>query len=206
MTVERDTINAYADFLDRSPDDDDLGRVVEDDTPWGPLVVFLDIDGVLNSSEWDRDRPRGTGHLRHFDPAAVARLNRLTDTTSASLVISSSWRQFGEEYVTRMLRSAGVTAPIVGVTPVLDDGSRIMRPVPRGHEIMVWLDTASFVPPRFVILDDEDDMRALGRRLVRTDHSVGMTDADVDRAIALLLPTDDPSSSSGEHGAGGEDA
>ena len=146
-------------------------------------VVFLDIDGVLNSVTWSRTRPRPSSD--NFDPSAVARLNRLIEATGAAIVVSSSWRQYGEEWVTKALKNAGVLAPIIGCTPILDDGSTIMRALPRGKEIQAWLDAWPDVET-FVILDDEPDMVHLRRRLVRTDQEVGLTDADVDRAIAML--------------------
>lgn len=183
MSIEHEVAGALSRAWDAAPDDD--GRGVWDRMPG--CVVFLDIDGVLNSATWHREQPRSAGPRAHFDPAAVARLNRLTDRTGAGIVVSSSWRQFGARYVCDTLRSVGVTAPLVGMTPILDDGLRIMRPLPRGHEIQAWLDAAVPVPV-FVILDDEPDMGFLHRRLVLTRHEVGLTDTDVDRAIALLLP------------------
>lgn len=149
-------------------------------------IVFLDVDGVLNSAEWHREGHRGLGRLGHFDPAAVARLNRLTQATGAQIVVSSSWRQYGEDYCRDILRQVGVAADVIGVTPILDDGSEIMRPVPRGQEIQAWLDAQPSQPDAFVILDDDNDMEGLRHRFVRTRHAVGLTDADVEHAKWLL--------------------
>ncbi len=66
-------------------------------------ILFLDIDGVLNSPEWfGHWPPKGetTAGIdvrdlalvadTYLDPAAVRRLNRLA--AKAEIVISSSWR------------------------------------------------------------------------------------------------------------------
>lgn len=147
-------------------------------------IVFLDIDGVLNSAEFHRERHRRLGRLGHFDPAAVERLNRLTDNTGAVLVISSSWRQYGEDYCRELLRQVGVKAKVIGVTPILDDGSTIMRSVPRGQEIQAWLD--EHPTEAYVILDDEDGMDGLRHHFVHTRHEVGLTDGDVERAMWIV--------------------
>lgn len=150
-------------------------------------VIFLDVDGVLNSAEYHRER-----HVRGrkpLDPVAVRRLNHLTDRTGARIVISSSWRQWGFLNVRQMLKDAGVTGWIVSRTPILDSGrteTGIYGWVPRGVEIASWLASTRTPVDRFVILDDEDDMAHVGHRLVRTSHDVGLTDEDVARAHFLL--------------------
>lgn len=57
-------------------------------------VLFLDIDGVLNSDTFYINRPKETKQLPYplseFDPACVERLNRIFSETKARLVISSS--------------------------------------------------------------------------------------------------------------------
>ena len=53
-------------------------------------VLFLDIDGVLNSREcWDRLRG-----LRHkIDREKVALLNEVVAATDCRIVVSSTWRK-----------------------------------------------------------------------------------------------------------------
>ena len=116
-------------------------------------VIFLDIDGVLNSQDWYRyrrdniamDAVEGQYPFYEFDPRAVARLNRIIEETSAKIVVSSSWRS-GQtvESLQKLLDSVGVVGEVIGLTPHLwcrkpyadMDGYR----VPRGCEIDWWLD------------------------------------------------------------------
>lgn len=101
-------------------------------------VIFLDIDGVLNSASFVRkleDKHRVLDHGDHFRPkrnttctcfalenqidaAAVARLNRLVSETDAKVVISSSWRKlFDPIELHRILSEHGLIAEIIGETP-----------------------------------------------------------------------------------------
>lgn len=161
--------------------------------------VFLDFDGVLNSTGWlnrsgtnsfiDAERSHENYLLwsaQDISPKAVRRLNRLLRLTGAKVVISSSWRLIHDtEELVAMLVSKGFAGDVVGVTPSLHrdvDGNKMVR----GHEIQAWLD-ANPGTERFIILDDEGDMAHLKDHLVRTLMKRGLLDEHVDRAIGMLL-------------------
>jgi len=116
-------------------------------------VIFLDIDGVLNSNDWyvyrrdnvAMDSVNSQYPFYEFDPRAIVRLNRIIEKTEAKIVVSSSWRS-GEtiESLQKLLNSVGVIGEVIGLTPHLwsnkpyegMDGYRM----PRGCEIDWWLD------------------------------------------------------------------
>lgn len=52
------------------------------------ILVFLDIDGVLNNESFLLK----SGGAEAFDPDNVKLLNKLIKETNASVVISSAWR------------------------------------------------------------------------------------------------------------------
>jgi hypothetical protein len=152
-------------------------------------VIFLDIDGVLNSERFMRaQHERGVvskdveEHCRdQIDPAAVALLNELIETSGAEVVISSSWRRlFTIGEISRGLRHNGFAHPrsIIGKTPALD--------VERGHEIQAWLDERG--PTDFVILDDDSDMVHLAPRLILIDCAHGLQREHVEAALRLFAP------------------
>lgn len=163
----------------------------------GRGIVFLDIDGVLvNRASFRMPRTRcskftATHCTAH--PTCVENLNRIIAMTGASVVVSSVWRMFGIETMRELFEQWGVEAEIVGVTADLSrppEEGRVWRSVERGEEIQLWLDTHSEVKS-FVILDDDADMAHLSHRLVQTEFEPGLTEADADRAIAILnAPTD----------------
>lgn len=169
-------------------------------------VIFLDIDGVLNSEAFAlklEEKHRQLGHTSdtvcdcfmlysHVDREAVARLNRLVDVTSAKIVVSSTWRKkFGVAELQSRLGDHGLVGEIIGVTPdgyktdelrdSLGHGVRIFR----GHEIDFWLQQHPDVE-RFVILDDDSDMVMHKNRLVQTDCYEGLLDEHVELAIRVL--------------------
>ena len=175
-------------------------------------VIFLDIDGVLNSEAHGRrleEQHRALGHADpvrpkrettcdcfklydQIDRAAVTRLNRLVAATTAKIVISSSWRKlFDAPELERILFEHGLVAEIIGMTP---DGHRepemleVFGPLGRifrGHEIDFWLRKHPEVVS-FVILDDGSDMEMHKNRLVQTDCEEGLLDDHVELAILVM--------------------
>lgn len=156
-------------------------------------VLFLDIDGVLNSRKWF-----GSLHAtivaakypeEHFDPAAVARVNAIVERTGAVICVSSSWRlgrsvaELGE-----LLATQGIRAEVVGATPV-DFRAR-------GLEIARWLAEHPEVTV-YAILDDDSDMRQLARQHVKTDFEDGLLDHHVESAVSLLGVVDGACRSAG---------
>jgi len=116
------------------------------------------------------------------DPAAVKRLNMLLKETGAKIVISSSWRHAHPHPTGRMQKildlSGMVGGDVIDETPVMVG--------PRAFEIASWL--ASHPGTRkFVILDDGSSAgEGMGKWFVHTDLAVGLTDADVKKAITIL--------------------
>jgi hypothetical protein len=158
-------------------------------------VVFLDIDGVLNSVEFAR-RTEFTGWPDgHIDHEAVKHLNRLITETDAKIVISSSWRKMLDpEELAKVLARAGCVGEVIGETPDFWKREREQelweRPTQRferGDEIQAWLDEHSEVEiEAFVIFDDDSDMVHLVDRFIKTDSETGLLDEHIERAITML--------------------
>lgn len=146
-------------------------------------VLFLDIDGVLNTSDFIRALP---AHKREHDRyrlnrAAVARLEHVRRATGCRIVVSSSWR-IGEsiETIAAWLREAGLGTIVRDATPVLSKE--------RGLEIQAWLDAhAAEGPFRVAVIDDDSDMAHLRPFHVKTSFfGAGLEDAHVGRLVRLL--------------------
>jgi hypothetical protein len=175
-------------------------------------MIFLDIDGVLNSEAYVLKLEEKHRALGHTDPArpkrettcdcfklyhqidreAVTRVNRLVEATGAKIVISSSWRKlFDPPELHRILGEHGLVAEVIGETP---DGAHDPEMqetyghtarIYRGHEIDLWLKKHPEVE-RFVILDDGSDMAMHKNRLVQTDCEEGLLDDHVELAIRVM--------------------
>lgn len=156
-----------------------------------PLVI-LDVDGVLNHEALYAANARRAGQTKPadwLDRACVSRINALCERTGAQVVISSGWRRYlGVAGAVDALRAGGLTAKVLGATPVIDvlphdhpDAARLHR----WGEIRAWLDAHPEIT-RWVAIDDVALDGVPAGRQVRTDIAVGITDADCDRAAAAL--------------------
>ena len=135
-------------------------------------VIFLDVDGVLNSSQDGFNiKLETTKHL--------VLLKQLVDETGAEIVLSSSWRIYDKTraFIKKKLEEYGIA--LIGVTP--DTGES------KGKEIKKWLDETPYSIESFVILDDDSDMDEYAHaKLVKTDSNIGLQKADIIKAIHLL--------------------
>lgn len=145
-------------------------------------IIFLDIDGVLNSDSWYRRRflhpdfecEGRYHHTDDFDPDAVACLNQLT---GASIVLSSSWR-LDYENTKSDLEYNGVKLPIIGSTPYIPGSIK-------GYEIQQWLDNNHV--DKYVIFDD--DMCVLENQknnFVHTSYNTGLNGDNIKTAKQIL--------------------
>lgn len=157
-------------------------------------VIFLDIDGVLNcrtSKSYCHDDECGL--ITGIDSDKVKRLAKIVEATNAKIVLSSDWRVGWEKYYTTRkpshakyldnhLKKKG-NLTIFDKTPLFYSGYW------RGEEILTYLKACPNIT-NYVILDDtffEDfSDKRIEEHLVLTNHSVGLTDADCEKAIDIL--------------------
>ena len=149
-------------------------------------VIFLDIDGVLNSVEY-LDKVKNSdiqGIERDIDVGKVKLLKRAIDETGARVVLSSSWRYTrNARYLKELLANYEIR---VDSTPYIQDI--------RGLEIKKWLSENQGVED-FIILDDEifDSFdEELIKKLVKVSNGngrslgEGLLPRDVDEIIERL--------------------
>jgi hypothetical protein len=161
-------------------------------------IIFLDIDGVLNTKWWytqmDRNTPRDKyGYA--FDPKAVANLRRVVDETGAGIVISSSWKCMGLSQMEDMWDERNLPGKVVGITPnsvsdelLVDTDIDSMELFHiRGEEIKEWLTKHGKHVSHYVIIDDMDNMLPEQQsHFVQTNPEVGITEDDANKAIVIL--------------------
>jgi hypothetical protein len=104
-------------------------------------VIFLDIDGVLNSDE--TSNPRDLPYI--VDKKLLGQLRKLLERTKAKVVLTSSWR----------IDPVGLFAARYWKVPFMDV-SPDMPDRPRCEEIRTWLKYHPRIT-RYVVIDDEDD-------------------------------------------------
>ena len=135
-------------------------------------VIFLDVDGVLNSVQdrfsWTLESDK---HLMLL--ACIVR------RTNAKIVVSSSWRNY-DLLDTLKERLNDFSMSIYDKTCYSEHGIR-------GLEIKERLDNHRDVES-FVILDDEDfDIKSyFPNNLVKTSTKAGLQKKDAEKCIAIL--------------------
>lgn len=110
-------------------------------------VIFLDIDGVLNSDAYMKKQLDNSskGIESEIDPATLILLKKAVDTTGAKIVLSSSWRITRKcNELEKFLMKFGIS--LSGKTPYVDGK--------RGLEIKQYLSENENVE-QYLILDDE---------------------------------------------------
>lgn len=153
-------------------------------------VLILDIDGVVGAGRvWSQNEARRwTSPAGWLDPVLIARLNRLVRQSGAAVVLSTAWRNIlGTASTADVLRACGFTGEVIGATPDQRTPEMVAahERAPRWPEIRAWLDANPHVT-RWAVLDDDEIDRVPTDRFVRTNAVHGLTDADVDRAVAIL--------------------
>ena len=161
-------------------------------------IIFLDIDGVLNTQDWHsrmtKDIPKDEfGYA--FDPVAVANLARIIEKTDAVIVISSSWKFYGVAKLRQMWKIRNLPGTILDITPNTVSDEVLLNAnldemelgVCRGNEIKEWLSKHKGEVSNYVIIDDFDDMLPEQEdHVVLTDTLIGITEFDAEKAIAIL--------------------
>lgn len=147
-------------------------------------VLFLDIDGVLNSEQFIRHRLLKGDPYQHkdMDPYAVSNLQFIAHhVKDLKIIISSTWRVLHPlEEIKEMMTKSGFDSSelIIGCTP---DGRR----GPRGAEIDQWLKENPGTES-FVIIDDDSDMEPHLERLIKTSSLDGLLLSQAKRAVMML--------------------
>ena len=143
-------------------------------------ILFLDIDGVLNSTKFFESNSMKCSKDDHIDLGAVVILKRILNKTNAKVVLSSSWR--GHEDNHKIIKEN--VCDFIDITPRCCEGIR-------GVEIYKWINKNYKWEERkklkYAILDDDSDMLLWQKdSFFHVDHKVGLTEEIADEVIKHL--------------------
>ena len=156
-------------------------------------VIFLDIDGVLNSMDYF-EKTKGMKGYREINPQKVEFLKEIVDKTNAKIVLSSTWRGLAKNeneeehpmysYLADTLRKHGME--IYQHTPYIGQN--------RPKEIKAWIENKAEEIESFASLDDdftEEDYKQYGISdcLVKTsfyEKDGGLRKEHAEKAIEIL--------------------
>ena len=175
-------------------------------------LIFLDVDGVLNSDRWskwifhNRWFLKEGGH-RHIDPNGVSKVIEICKQTDAKIILSSSWRLWNYEQTKNNLGGLRDLRPLleylVGITEKTEDrhrGTEIKKYLERCKDQNFYWEHGWLKNPSttieisedsiYIIIDDDEDM--LDEQLpyfIHTDFMDGISTEDVNNSIKLLNRT-----------------
>jgi len=152
-------------------------------------LIFLDVDGVLNSIGRAKMQGPFNYTARGINPLALSMLRELCERTAAKIVISSTWRNSigsSVDWWKGCFAAHGwehPQAPVIGLTPSLSKGFR-------GDEISEFLvnlqkDCNPKTSISYVIFDDDSDFHP-GQPLIKVDGEHGLTWEHVCKAHFML--------------------
>jgi len=142
-------------------------------------IIFLDIDGVLNCEDAFKDGSRirykdykDISYKTFYKPSKIL-INKLIEETGAKIVISSTWRKSGIDFIRKVWESENMSGEIIGITPNFSGETNFT--LPRGLEIKQWLEKKELRQifwckemqqeyidkskiENFIIIDDDSDM------------------------------------------------
>ena len=160
-------------------------------------VIFLDIDGVLNSNFWNDNHQREISDGTLIDESKIKLLGELIRNTSAEIILHSGWKYWFDsnleplckeaENLRNMLNKEGIL--VGGVTP--DHSTEEIRKskkfsLVKADEILDWLEQHIDVYKWIVIDDLNLHNEEVAIHQVKTDQSIGLTLEDVRKAEKML--------------------
>lgn len=157
-------------------------------------ILFLDIDGVLNSQDDVDARHNSLDKTRDefgalFDERCVRWLKCIIDRTNCKIVLSSSWRCRGLNKIQLLWEIRDLPGEVIDITPtevsseVINLYAATNNEADRGYEIQEWIDINK--PEKYCIVDDDDDM--LGHQnFVKTNKVYGLDYKTANLIVSIL--------------------
>ena len=148
-------------------------------------ILFLDIDGVLNSTKFFYEKNELEYYknisfpLDSFDYRKIELLNYILDETNAKLVISSDWRY--DDDLEPCLKFHGLKHEIYGRTSYDKHGRR-------GYEVQKYLLSLKEEIDNYCIIDDIDEwfLPIQSNNVVKTTFNEGLTKELSEKVINIL--------------------
>lgn len=146
-------------------------------------IIFLDVDGVLNSQNklielYNKTNKPHSGINFPFDEKCLENLKILVEETHSKIVITSTWRKYKEEIelLNSILDIYNLKQEVIGFTKILNQK--------REYEIKEYIKSNNV--ESFVIIDDIKDMNDLNEYLVVTSYRTGLTKENIEQARKIL--------------------
>lgn len=142
-------------------------------------IIFLDFDGVLNNIAQAVVRGERAYLACEIDKTALGLVRWCAESTGAKVVVSSTWRMQGKDWVKGVVEASGWDfPPIYDITPKLHGV--------RGEEIQKWINDQDEDVTYAIVDDDSDMLDSQLENFVQTDPALGFTLYDAVDVINIL--------------------
>ena len=161
-------------------------------------VLFLDIDGVLNSNSENDIHQREISDGKLIDETKIKLLAHLVKKTNPKIILHSGWRMWFDSELKPLRMEAKKLIEslekeelhIDGITPDLTT-EEIRKTkkfsLVKADEILLWLKSHNEVT-EWVVLDDLNLHNVqIEQHQVKPDPTIGLTLEDVENAVEILL-------------------
>lgn len=151
-------------------------------------IIFLDIDGVLNSERWYKLYM--VSSLKHnkdiyedINPFSISNLNIVLDYTKAKIVISSTWRFAFENICKKLYESKLLKDSIIDKI----DGYEFDQEYGRAQLIQNYINEHKDEIENYVILDsDFTPLKNQKQHFIKINKYIGLSGKNCLQIIAIL--------------------
>ena len=160
-------------------------------------IIFLDIDGVLNSDSWNQEHKNEIKNGFLVDIEKISLLSKLIKTTKAKIVLHSGWRFWFDKNISpirnesailiKLFKHSGIE--IYDLTPDLtteEIRKKQKFSLVKADEILLWLKNHEDVSSWAVIDDLDLNNEIILNHQVRPDRKIGLSPNDIKKALKLL--------------------
>lgn len=160
-------------------------------------IIFLDVDGVLNSEVWNQKHKIETENGFLIDEETIKLLSHLIKTSGAKIVLHSGWRFWFDKNFSpirkesknfkNLLDKNGLSfydfTPDLTTEEIRKNGKFSLS---KPKEILLWLNNHSDISNWVVIDDIVLNNKTIQKHQVAPDSKIGLTLADIEKTIKLL--------------------
>lgn len=153
-------------------------------------LLFLDIDGVLNSEQFYANKSNEQLLAEPLDSACAIHVKSIIDATDAKIVLTSTWRGGWNKFSFLCTQEGRILNDFFGSFGMTIYDKTPILPGRRAAEIRAYLDACTEEVNGYCIIDDNDfswkDYH-LERHVVMTDfRNGGLQKKHADKAIRIL--------------------
>lgn len=160
-------------------------------------IIFLDVDGVLNSNFWNENHQKEISNGALIDIEKIRLLGELVRNTNAKIVLHSGWKFWFDSALNPLRKEAENLIRLLSqeeliiedVTP--DYSTEEIRKskkfsLVKAAEILAWLEKHKEVN-KWIVIDDLDlHHPEIELHQLKPDPHIGLTISDIRKAESML--------------------